>query len=39
VVQPKLAAVNGVRQAEILGERKFAMRVWLKPNQMAALNG
>ncbi len=38
VVQPKLAAVNGVQQAEILGERKFAMRIWLKPDRMAALD-
>ncbi|MBV8898757.1 MAG: efflux RND transporter permease subunit [Verrucomicrobia bacterium] len=37
VVQPKLAAISGVQQAQILGERKFAMRVWLKPDRMGAL--
>jgi multidrug efflux pump len=37
VVQPRLSAISGVQQAEILGERKFAMRVWLKADRMAAL--
>ncbi len=36
VVQPKLSAVSGVQRADILGDRTFAMRVWLKPDQMAA---
>jgi len=38
VVQPKLTAVSGVQKAEILGARVFAMRIWLKPDRMAALN-
>src|SRR5215216_6784898 len=38
VVQPKLSAVSGVQKAEILGGRVFAMRIWLKPDRMAALN-
>jgi len=38
VVQPRLAAVRGVQRAEILGARTFAMRVWLDPARMAALN-
>ncbi|MDB6094748.1 MAG: acriflavin resistance protein [Verrucomicrobia bacterium] len=38
VVQPRLAAVAGVQRAEILGARTFAMRIWLKPDRMAALN-
>ena len=38
VVQPKLTAVSGVQKAEILGARTFAMRIWLKPDRMAALN-
>lgn len=38
VVQPRLAAVPGVQRAEILGGRTFAMRIWLKPDRMAALN-
>jgi multidrug efflux pump len=37
VVQPKLSAINGVQRADILGDRTFAMRVWLKPEKMAAL--
>ncbi|HET6350035.1 MAG TPA: efflux RND transporter permease subunit, partial [Candidatus Krumholzibacteria bacterium] len=37
VVQPKLSAVDGVQRADILGSRTFAMRVWLKPERMAAL--
>jgi multidrug efflux pump len=38
VVQPRLSAVEGVQRADILGARTFAMRVWLKPGRMAALN-
>src|SRR5688572_31801517 len=38
VVQPKLSAISGVQRADILGERTFAMRVWLKPDLMAAHN-
>ena len=37
VVQPKLTAISGVQRADILGDRTFAMRVWLKPDRMAAL--
>src|SRR5262245_39557585 len=37
VVQPKLSAINGVQRADILGARTFAMRIWLKPEKMAAL--
>src|SRR6516165_7376921 len=37
VVQPKLSAISGVQRADILGKRTFAMRVWLKPEKMAAL--
>jgi multidrug efflux pump len=36
VVQPKLSAISGVQRAEIQGNRTFAMRIWLKPDQMAA---
>src|SRR5881296_3684280 len=36
-VQPKLSAIAGVQRADILGDRTFAMRIWLKPEQMAAL--
>jgi multidrug efflux pump len=37
VVQPKLTAITGVQKADILGARVFAMRIWLKPDRMAAL--
>ena len=36
VVQPKLSSIEGVQRADILGGRTFAMRVWLKPDLMAA---
>lgn len=35
-VQPRLTAIAGVQKAEILGGRVFAMRVWLKPERLAA---
>ena len=38
VVQPRLSAIEGVQRADLLGARTFAMRVWLKPDRMAALN-
>ena len=38
VVQPRLSALEGVQRAEILGARTFAMRIWLNPDRMAALN-
>src|SRR5512136_2603437 len=38
VVQPRLSAIQGVQRADILGARTFAMRIWLKPDRMAALN-
>ena len=37
VVQPKLTTVAGVQRAQILGDRTFAMRIWLQPDRMAAL--
>ncbi len=36
VVQPQLSALEGVQRADILGARTFAMRIWLKPERMAA---
>ena len=38
VVQPRLSALPGVQRADILGARTFAMRIWLKPDRMAAFN-
>ena len=37
-MQPRLTAIEGVQKADILGGRTFAMRIWLKPDRMAALN-
>jgi len=37
VVQPKLSTVPGVQKADVLGARTFSMRIWLKPERMAAL--
>ncbi|MCL6269855.1 MexW/MexI family multidrug efflux RND transporter permease subunit [Sansalvadorimonas sp. 2012CJ34-2] len=36
VVQPQLATLEGVGEAEILGQKTFAMRIWLDPVRMAA---
>jgi len=36
VIQPQLASIKGVQRADILGGRVFAMRIWLKPDQLAA---
>ena len=33
-----MSAISGVQRADILGNRTFAMRLWLKPDQMAARN-
>jgi multidrug efflux pump len=38
VVEPRLSAIPGVQKAQILGGRTFAMRIWLKPERMAAFN-
>jgi multidrug efflux pump len=38
VVQPKLSTIAGVQRAEIIGGRTFAMRIWLKPERLTALN-
>src|SRR6516162_10096126 len=38
IVQPRLTALDGVQRADILGGRTFAMRIWLKPDKLAALN-
>jgi multidrug efflux pump len=37
-VQPRLSALEGIQRADILGARTFAMRIWLKPERMAAFN-
>lgn len=38
IVEPRLTAIPGVQSAEVIGGRTFAMRVWLKPERMAAFN-
>ena len=38
VVQPRLTAIEGVQKANLLGGRTFAMRIWLKPDLLAAVN-
>jgi len=38
IVQPRLSAIDGVQRADILGGRTFALRAWLKPDRMAALD-
>ncbi|WP_217475017.1 multidrug efflux RND transporter permease subunit [Stutzerimonas stutzeri] len=36
VIQPKLATLPGMAEAEILGNQVFAMRLWLDPIKLAA---
>ncbi len=38
VVQPRLSSIQGVQRADLIGARTFAMRIWLKPDRLAALN-
>src|SRR5438874_5193052 len=38
IVQPRMTALEGVQRADILAGRTFAMRIWLHPDRMAALN-
>lgn len=38
VVQPKLQTVAGVASAEILGGLRYAMRIWVDTDKMAALH-
>jgi multidrug efflux pump len=38
IVQPRLSAIQGVQRADVLGGRNFALRAWLKPERMAALD-
>jgi multidrug efflux pump len=37
VAQPRLQAVPGVAKAGLIGNKTFAMRIWLQPERMAAL--
>lgn len=35
---PEINRINGVARSQILGSRKFAMRIWLNPDRMRAYN-
>lgn len=37
IVQPRLATLPGIAEAQILGRQTFAMRLWLDPVRMGAL--
>ncbi|MBK8695917.1 MAG: efflux RND transporter permease subunit [Deltaproteobacteria bacterium] len=37
-ILPELQRISGIGRASILGNRQFAMRVWLKPDRMRAYN-
>jgi multidrug efflux pump len=37
VVQPQLQALEGVAKARLIGNKTFAMRIWLDPDKMASL--
>ncbi|MBO9716515.1 MAG: efflux RND transporter permease subunit [Pseudoxanthomonas sp.] len=36
-VEPRIATIPGVQRADVMGAGTFAMRVWMKPDRMAAL--
>lgn len=38
VAQPQLQALPGVAKARLIGNKTFAMRIWLNPRRMAALD-
>ena len=38
VAQPQLQALPGVAKARLIGNKTFAMRIWLNPKRMAALD-
>lgn len=37
VIQPNIQAISGVSSAQILGPNTYAMRIWLDPKRMAAM--
>ncbi|MFV8282127.1 efflux RND transporter permease subunit [Christiangramia marina] len=37
-IVPEIQRIEGIANAQILGSRKYAMRVWLKPDRMRAYN-
>lgn len=38
VIQPQLVTIPGVAKANLIGGSPFAIRIWLNPQRMAALN-
>ncbi len=38
VVEPQLVTIPGIEKVDIMGSRTYAMRVWLKPDRLAAHN-
>ena len=36
-VKPRLQNIDGISEARLIGERKYAMRIWLDPLKLAAL--
>lgn len=38
IAQPQLQALPGVAKARLIGNKTFAMRIWLNPQRMAALD-
>ncbi|MCZ6664734.1 MAG: efflux RND transporter permease subunit [Gammaproteobacteria bacterium] len=38
VVRPRLQAIPGVAKARMIGDKTYAMRIWLDPRRMAAMN-
>ena len=38
VVQPQIQSLNGVAKAQLFGHKTYAMRIWLDPHRLRALN-
>ncbi|MBA3902218.1 MAG: multidrug transporter AcrB, partial [Rhodocyclaceae bacterium] len=38
IVKPRLQTLPGAADVRVFGERKFAMRIWLEPERLAAYN-
>jgi multidrug efflux pump len=36
LVKPRLQTISGVGRAQVFGERRLAMRIWVSPSQLAA---
>lgn len=38
VITQRLQTINGVSEVSIMGQKKYAMRIWMDPDKMAAFN-